>query len=113
MNIKKIRKRKPKSTFCKNFIEYLSRSQVQGYKFIVQTDRPLYERVLWTLFTIFGIALTFWLIMTSYFEFLQSPTVTSEDATRTSVLELSFPAVTVCNANRISRTALLNYSEFM
>lgn len=101
------------ATFSKTLSEYLRRSQVQGYKFIVQTDRPLCERIFWILITICGIVLTFWLVMNSYFVFLQSPTVTSEDPMRTSVLELSFPAVSVCNSNRISRKALMEYSAFM
>ncbi len=114
-NLNRLKKRRNKK--CKSFrkilIEYLCRSQVQGYKFIVQIDRPLYEKVLWILITIFGIGLTFWFVCNSYFQFLESPTVTSEDPSRTSVLELSFPAITVCNANRFSRKALTDYSKFM
>lgn len=102
-----------KSFFCEILREYLCRSQVQGYKLIVQTDRPLYERILWILITIFGICLTFYLVINSYLEFLESPTVTSEDPIKTSVLELSFPAVSVCSANRISQKELIEYSKFM
>lgn len=102
-----------KSLFCIILSEYLCRSQVQGYKLIVQTDRPLYERVLWILITIFGILLTSYLVINSYLDFLESPTVTSEDPKRTSVLELSFPAVSLCSSNRIGRKELLTYSEFM
>lgn len=108
-----MRKRNKKSKFTAILSEYLSRSQVQGYKLIVQTDRPLYERVLWILITIFGIVITFWFVINSYLEFLDSPTVTSEDPIPSSILDISFPAVTLCPANRISQRALINYSKFM
>lgn len=94
-------------------VEYLSRSQVQGYSLIVQTDRPLYERLLWTLITVFNIVITFYLVINSYVTFLESPTVTSEAPIKTPILELNFPAVSVCNGNRISRRALMEYSRFM
>lgn len=113
MKYKNLKNRNNKSKFNEIFSEYLCRSQVQGYKLIVQTDRPLFERILWILITIFGIILTFWFVINSYFDFLDSPTVTSEDPIRTSVLELSFPAVSICNSNRISRRALIKYSKFM
>ncbi|XP_037037958.1 uncharacterized protein LOC119075593 [Bradysia coprophila] len=49
----------------------------------------------------------------SYVTFLESPTVTSESPIKTPILELNFPAVSVCNANRISRQALVEYSSFI
>lgn len=101
------------SSFRQIIFEYLSRSQVQGYSLIVQTDRPLHERILWILITAFGIAITIYLVINSYVTFLESPTVTSELPIKTPILELNFPAVSVCNANRISRKALLKYSKFM
>lgn len=102
-----------KTIFRQLFSEYLSRSQVQGYKLILQTDRPFGEKALWLVIALFGVVLTSLLVTYSYFEFLESPTVTSEDPIRTSVLDLGFPAVSVCTANRISRKALLEYSFFM
>lgn len=107
-------KRNVKSlSFREIMFEYLSRSHVQGYSFIVQTDRPLYERILWILITVCGIAVTIYLVINSYLEFLESPTVTSEVPIKTPILDINFPAVSVCNANRISRKALLKYSSFM
>lgn len=105
--------RKRKTIFSGILREYLCRSQVHGYKLIVQSDRPLYERILWILITIFGIILTFWLVINSYLDFLDSPTVTSENPIRTSVLELNFPAICICSSNRISRNELIQYSKFM
>lgn len=113
MNYKPFKIRKKKSKFVELLSEYLCRSQVQGYKLIVQPDRPLFERVLWIVISIIGIMLTFWFVIHSYLDFLVSPTVTSEDPIRTSVLELGFPSVTLCNSNRISRRALIKYSKYM
>ncbi|KAG4071952.1 hypothetical protein HA402_006113 [Bradysia odoriphaga] len=75
----KKRNDKPPTSFRQMVFEYLSRSKVQGYSLIVQMDRPLHERLLWILITVFGIAITIYLVISSYINFLESPTVTTPE----------------------------------
>lgn len=48
-----------------------------------------------------------------YMRLLSSPTVTSQNAEQLPIQEVEFPAIVFCSENRISRKALLDYSEFM
>lgn len=101
------------SVIVRTLRAYLDQSQIHGYKIIVAPDRPLLERICWTVISLVGIAFTTWLILYAYLNMMGTPTVTSQRPNRVSVLDLPFPAVAFCSENRISRTALMDYAEFM
>lgn len=97
----------------KNCFEYLKNSQIAAYKHIVATDRPLIERFLWILMAASLISMTIWLVVSSYLDVLEAPTMTSENSNRIPVTEIDFPAIAICSENRISRFQLEEYSNFM
>ena len=95
------------------FTDFLEISGIQYYKFVMAKHRPLFERVSWVLTILVSLSVTIWLIVSSYLSFLESPTVISERPVRQPVTEVPFPAIAICSENRISRTLLQNYSEYM
>lgn len=102
-----------KSILRKTTVQYLRRSQIQCYKYVVATDRSLFERATWAVATISFLIMTLWLTISSYLELMEAPTVTNERTSRMPVVNISFPAVTFCSENRISRKALRTFAAFM
>lgn len=101
------------SVFKQCFYEYLRCSQIHGYKFIMAKDRPFFERTYWATIALTIISLTMGLIISGYLHFVRGPTVTSEFVNGFPVLNMPFPAVGLCSSNRISRSALMEFSSFM
>lgn len=93
--------------------DYLNRSEINCYKYMVAKDRPFIERFIWTICTVIWIIFAIWLVGSSYHSILRAPTVTSERQSRMPVVDIPFPAVAICSENRISRRALLQYAEFV
>lgn len=94
-------------------IDYLANSQIHGYKVILCKTRPYGDRAMWTLLAWLNIAFTVWLFASTHIRLVRSPTVTSQNAEQIAIQEVAFPAIVFCSENRISRQALVEYSEFM
>lgn len=94
-------------------MDYLGHSQIHGYKVILSKCRPYVDRAMWTLLALLNFVFTIWLMASIYMRLLSSPTVTSQNAEQLPIQEVEFPAIVFCSENRISRKALLDYSEFM
>lgn len=107
------RKKRSKSILNEAICDYLTCSQLHGYKFIMAKDRPLCERIYWALIALTIVSITMALIISGYLHFVEGPTVTSEQINGFSILNMPFPAVAICTSNRISKKALLEFSEFM
>lgn len=120
--LKAIAPRRPISSPKRNkLVTFIMRSlfscfrstQTQGYKFLVMPNRSKYETAFWMASLASLSAFTIWLILYVYIPILSQPTVTIEMPFYRSVRRMPFPAIAFCSLNRISRAALMNYSEFM
>lgn len=104
---------KIESFLYKTFFDYLHSSQIHGYQFILSKKRPVTERLLWFVVMCAVIWFTIYLMLSANKILLESPVETSENPTRISVLSVPFPAIALCSENRISHSALMNFSQFM
>lgn len=101
-------------TFMKSSLFSFFRStQTHGYKFLVVPHRPKYETVFWILILSTISILTIFMILYAYLPMLNKPTITTQMPFQKSVKNVPFPTVAFCSQNRISREALMNYSNFM
>lgn len=99
--------------FKQSLISFLSTTQIHGYKYLVMPNRPLIEKIIWATFLFIVSGFTVWTVVYMYLPFLNTPTLTTELPEWLSVDQIPFPSVAFCPNNRISRKALLNYSEYM
>lgn len=107
-------KRRKWVTFVtRSLLSFFRSTQTHGYKFLVQPNRPKCEIVFWTVTLAFLSAFTLWLVLYVYIPILSQPTVTKQSPFYRSVSRVPFPTIAFCSTNRISRVALMNYSEFM
>lgn len=70
-----------------------------------------HSRIFWVIVLGFFIALTLWFTISFYYTFSDAPTATSQVPNRRSVTTVPFPAVTICDGNRISRSALMDMAK--
>ena len=65
------------------------------------------HRVMWTLVFLAGIAFSSFFIAQMWNKWEKSPVLLSVDSNRYPLKNIPFPAVTICNVNKVSKTKLL------
>lgn len=90
--------------------DFFSRTAVNGMKHVVEADRVVLERSLWVAVQTVAFSTAFYLVLSTWSDFTSNPTVTTLDNQNYPVSKLPFPAVALCNANRLSRRAVMAYA---
>lgn len=95
------------------FNEYSQDTDVHGYKFLVEPNRLVFERIVWLIVLLTFMFGMLYAISSSLINFYNAPTAISEVPTMRSISEIPFPAVSVCPINRFSKTKVSNFTNFM
>lgn len=110
------RRRSYSKTWAERFApirDYFRETDLHGYKFLAESNRILFERVIWStvlLGFMFSAGYTISSNLGSYFE---APTAISEVPIKRSVNDIPFPGVSICMANRFSKRKVMDFAEFM
>lgn len=106
---------KNKKTICKSYLnEYLNNSTIDGTRLIAskqQNHNSYATQIFWTIIVFIMFCIVIILLTYSYLIYFDAPTVTSEFTKRVNVLDVPFPAIMICNNNRISKKSLMNLAE--
>uniref|UniRef100_A0A182QKV6 Sodium channel protein Nach n=1 Tax=Anopheles farauti TaxID=69004 RepID=A0A182QKV6_9DIPT len=86
---------------------------LHGYSQIVRDGYSMLERSVWTIAVVASTICAVTLLMISWSWSVETPTVTVTESTNYPTWNLPFPAVTVCNLNKISATAALSRAQTM
>jgi amiloride-sensitive sodium channel len=70
-------------------------------------------RLLWTVIQLLAAWGVIYIILDVWREYVNSPTVTTVDSTTYPIWKVPFPAIAVCNINKISKSAALNLAQNM
>lgn len=100
-------------TYWTCFKSYFSTTLLHGYRYVTETGRSLTERLLFLMVLLGSIAGISYVITDYYLRFINAPTATSQQANRVPITEIPFPAVIVCPATRLNRTALTELASEM
>lgn len=107
-------KKKTTGNLKSTMMDYAYESTVNVIRYIVQpTKNRFLERLLWLIAMTITTGVTIWLISYSYVSFWDSPTATTELPTRKSVTEIAFPALGICNGNRMIKSNLMKYANML
>lgn len=99
------------STFSGRLNIFLENITVHCYNHLVQYDRTGWERVMWlAVHFIFGTA-SIAIITTAWIEFNTNPLVTRLQDTLYPSANVHFPAVTICDVNRVSKQRALKLAS--
>uniref|UniRef100_A0A182PB08 Sodium channel protein Nach n=1 Tax=Anopheles epiroticus TaxID=199890 RepID=A0A182PB08_9DIPT len=102
-----------KSWFSKQLRELCNITALHGYSQIVRNGYSMLERSVWSCAVVASTISAITLLMISWSWSVETPTVTVTESTNYPTWNLPFPAVTVCNLNKISATAALNRAQTM
>ncbi|XP_068619389.1 sodium channel protein Nach-like [Battus philenor] len=112
-NRRKIRRRKNdndenifRDIFNKCYREFISNCSITGVKKMKKSNAPLIERVAWIFLSgaTFGMFIYFCYYL--WFESLFNPFIVTMETSSYPITEIDFPAIAVCNVNRLSKKAL-------
>ncbi|XP_050072210.1 pickpocket protein 28-like [Anopheles maculipalpis] len=81
------------------------------YRQLAQKDRSVWERLFWLLMLILEAATLVAIIISAWGKFTANPLITTLHDTIYPINLVPFPAISLCNNNRISRTAALRYAR--
>jgi Amiloride-sensitive sodium channel len=93
--------------------KFCSVTSLHGYVHTIQKDYHPIERYLWLLLSFFALVVASILLTISWNWNAETPTTTVIESTNYPTYNLPFPAITICNMNRISQSAALEIAKTM
>ncbi|EFN89774.1 Sodium channel protein Nach [Harpegnathos saltator] len=90
------------SILKKQAAEFCRETGLHGYKYISQTQRSKTERIVWALMVFTSLCCAVVLMKMTWNYYATHPTLTVIESTHHGIWNYPFPAITVCNINRMS-----------
>uniref|UniRef100_A0A2A4JYA3 Sodium channel protein Nach n=1 Tax=Heliothis virescens TaxID=7102 RepID=A0A2A4JYA3_HELVI len=97
-----------RKSFMETLKEYIECSSVSGLKKIVAKENSLLQRVLWMVILCLSLIVVLNFLHLTWMSMLTKPLVVSGESFTYPIKNIDFPAVALCNINRISMKALKN-----
>ncbi|XP_070517513.1 sodium channel protein Nach-like [Cardiocondyla obscurior] len=99
-NSESISKSRTATKYLKLYCQY---SSLNTLKYLVDSQRPLFERLLWVTIHCIIVSFLVFMVYISYREFVTIPLITSMETDSYRTTNLDFPGIAICSVNRISR----------
>ncbi|CAG9860564.1 unnamed protein product [Phyllotreta striolata] len=91
--------------------EFAENTSLHGLKYTVMKDIGKWEKTFWLLVLFFGFACAIYLTILFWGRYVSNPTRTTILSYYAPTTTIPFPAVSICNINRISKTKLDNFVD--
>ena len=102
-SVKRFQLKDIKSWFMTNLWNYCSTTSLHGFNHITREDISRGERIFWIIIVIVSIIVSLVLVLVSWLWNRQTPTVTVIESSHFPTWNIPFPAVTICQFNKISK----------
>ncbi|XP_061721617.1 sodium channel protein Nach-like [Cydia pomonella] len=89
-------------SFAQVLRDYVQHCSLAGIKKVCERDIPVRHRIFWTILTGFTYGAVIYMLMNIWKATLSKPLLVTMDSSTYPIAEIDFPAVAVCNINRIS-----------
>ncbi|XP_063539375.1 sodium channel protein Nach-like [Cydia strobilella] len=89
-------------SFAQVLRDYVQHCSLGGIKQVCERDIPIKHRIFWTILTGLTYAALIYMLMNIWKATLSNPLLVTMDSSTYPIAEIDFPAVAVCNINRIS-----------
>ncbi|KAJ8967695.1 hypothetical protein NQ317_011486 [Molorchus minor] len=83
------------------FKDFAKNTSVHGLKYVVKNGSSRYEKIFWILIVLFGLCGSAYMTTLFWRRYVSNPTRTSILSAYAPTTAVPFPAVTICNLNRI------------
>ncbi|XP_071439038.1 pickpocket protein 28-like [Hetaerina americana] len=91
--------------------DYFTHSSLHGLKYIAEKGRHPVERLFWALAFLGGLGLSGFFIAATWQRWNESPVLVSLDTLAAVLQEIPFPAVTVCNINKMKKSMVMKITQ--
>lgn len=97
----------------KSIKEFLSKTAVHSYHYLVEPNRHAAEKTMWIILHMTMSVSAIYIVLFAWSRFTDNPTITTLESQQYSIFGLDFPAVAICSNNKISRIYAENYADFL
>jgi amiloride-sensitive sodium channel len=97
----------------KSIREFLSTTYVHAYHYLVDIDRRLPEKIMWSIFHLIMLSASMNIVLIAWSRFTDNPTITTLESQHYSIYNLNFPAIAICPNNKLSRKAVEEYADYL
>ena len=91
---------------CLGFTDFASTSTLHGLSKTCDTESNIIKRMVWTIVLLGSVAIYLFFVVTPVLKYYSYNTTTK--ITETTVKELAFPAVSICQLNQFAETLVQN-----
>ncbi|KAK2717812.1 hypothetical protein QYM36_006570, partial [Artemia franciscana] len=106
-----LKKKKKKLCFSDWIQDFFSSTSMHGLSYVVKDKAGLTERFLWICVFATGLVVSAYLSFIIYYRWETSPVIISVGNLAYPVEEADFPAVSVCNSNKVSKAGFQKFLE--
>ncbi|KAH8263083.1 hypothetical protein KR044_004239 [Drosophila immigrans] len=99
--------------FTESLRNYCQTTSLHGFSYITRQDISRNERYFWLFVVVSAIIASITLVLVSLYANRETPTVTVIESSHFPTWNIPFPAVTICNFNKISKNKALNLMRNM
>lgn len=99
--------------FTESLRNYCQTTSLHGFSYITRQDISRNERCFWLFIVLAAIIASISLVLVSLYANRQTPTVTVIESSHFPTWNIPFPAVSICNFNKISKTKALSLLKNM
>ena len=99
--------------FGKSFKEFLTKTSVHAYHYLVEPNRNSIEKSMWIIIHLAMSISAIYIVLFAWSRFTANPTITTLESQHHSIFDLDYPAIAICSNNKISRTYAENYADFL
>ncbi|XP_063895927.1 sodium channel protein Nach [Helicoverpa armigera] len=97
-----------RKSFVETFKEYVDCASIAGLRHVVAKDYSILQRILWAILLCLTLSVVIHFLHLTWMSTLTKPLVVSGESFTYPIRNIDFPAVALCNINRISKKALKN-----
>ncbi|XP_045486853.1 sodium channel protein Nach-like [Pieris rapae] len=97
--------------YLETFREYVDNCSISGVKQMWETKSGVKQRLTWAVIFMIMAAAMVYFLHSVWYESLGNPLVVTMESSTYPISKINFPAVAICNINRISTRALIDYTK--
>lgn len=108
-----IKRLKIARAMSKSVKEFLMKTPVHAYHYLVEENRHIAERTMWVVLHLTMTIAAVYIVLFAWSRFTDNPTITTLESQQYSIFNLQFPAVGICSNNKISRSNAEAYADYL